>query len=116
MASFFTLFLVSFIVPYLPANRCISILRSLAPYTPDLRTYYGIRDLNNKNGSLKPIEYLLQYGADVNVIVPSTPMLNREVKKRYSGYRIFHGTARDMTIDDPLRDPILKKHGGKRTI
>jgi hypothetical protein len=63
---------------------------------------------------LKPIEYLLQYGADVNVIVPSTPMLHRAVKKRYSGYKIFYGTARDMTIDDPVRDSILKKHGGKK--
>jgi serine/threonine protein kinase len=94
----------------------ISILRSVTPYTPDIRSYYGIRDLNNKKGSLKPIEYLLQYGADVNVIVPSTPTLHRAVKKRYSGYKIFYGTARDMTIDDPVRDSILKKHGGNKTI
>jgi serine/threonine protein kinase len=92
----------------------ISILRSITPYTPDIRSYYGIRDLKNKKGSLKPIEYLLQYGADVNVIVPSTPTLHREVKKYYSGYKIFYGTARDMTVDDPVRDAILKKHGGKK--
>jgi serine/threonine protein kinase len=94
----------------------IAILRNLTPYEAPIESYYGIRDVKNGSGSLKPMQYLLQYGADVNATTTFSPMLKNVVNRvDPSRGRYFYGTPRDMTVDDPIIDPFLIQNGGKRS-
>jgi Protein kinase domain/Ankyrin repeats (3 copies)/Ankyrin repeat len=93
----------------------IAILRKLTPYVSPIESYYGIRDVDNKSSSLQSMKYLLQYGADVNAMTTFSPMLKNVVDRLDSSKgRYYYGTPRDMTVDDPIRDPFLIQNGGKR--
>jgi ankyrin repeat protein len=95
----------------------ISILRELTPYTVDLRSYYGLANSLSDRQSIKPMQYLLQFGADVNALTTFSPQLKKVVDRLESWQlrraRYFYGAPRDMTVDDPIRDPLLIKYGGK---
>jgi serine/threonine protein kinase len=98
----------------------ISILRELTPYTVDLRSYYGLANSLSDRQSIKPMQYLLQFGADVNAMTTFSPQLKKVVDRLASSWqperaRYFYGAPRDMTVDDQIRDSLLIKYGGKRS-
>lgn len=97
----------------------ISILRELTPYTVDLRSYYGLSTVLGNQHSIKSMQHLLQSGADVNATTTFSPQLKKVVDRlkdwKPGRERYFYGTPRDMTLDDPIRDPLLIKYGGKRS-
>jgi hypothetical protein len=46
----------------------ISIIRERAPYSPFIKSYYGLNNLEDRQVSIESIKYLLLYGADINAI------------------------------------------------
>ena len=96
----------------------VSILRELTPYTVDLRSYYGLASSLSDRQSIKSMQYLLQSGADANALTTFSPQLKKVVDRLKSWQpgreRYFYGAPRDMTVDDPIRDPLLIQYGGKR--
>ncbi len=97
----------------------VSILRELTPYTVDLRSYYGLKSSLSDQQSIKSMQYLLQSGADANALTTFSPQLKKIVDRLKSWQpgreRYFYGAPRDMTMDDPIRDPLLIQYGGKRS-
>jgi hypothetical protein len=96
----------------------ISILRELTPYTVDIRSYYGLASSLSDRQSIKPMQYLLQSGADANAMTTFSPQLKKvvdRIKDRKGNERYFYGAPRDMTLHDSLRDPLLIQYGGKRS-
>jgi Protein kinase domain/Ankyrin repeats (3 copies) len=93
----------------------ITMLRDRTPYQPSVQSYYGLGATSNSavKLSLKPVQYLLKNGADVNAIS------DREVPSFVKNSRQLYGTPLNVIptnyyADDMSTIMMLFNAGGKR--